>query len=92
MRRMGRKTLALHDKLLNRAAEHLVPEKRIHRFVSNLPLCRAVPKISRNEPCRCGSGGKYKDCCEKADQERLRHSSYVPGKTREEVESDPRRI
>ena len=26
----------------------------------------AVPKISRNEPCPCGSGKKYKFCCGRA--------------------------
>lgn len=26
-------------------------------------------KIGRNEPCRCGSGKKYKKCCEARDQE-----------------------
>jgi uncharacterized protein YecA (UPF0149 family) len=24
---------------------------------------REQPKISRNEPCPCGSGKKYKKCC-----------------------------
>lgn len=24
---------------------------------------RSQPKIGRNEPCRCGSGKKYKQCC-----------------------------
>lgn len=24
---------------------------------------RTEPKISRNEPCQCGSGKKYKKCC-----------------------------
>lgn len=27
---------------------------------------RAEPKVGRNEPCPCGSGRKYKDCCGKA--------------------------
>lgn len=27
-----------------------------------LPV-RTEPKISRNEPCPCGSGKKYKNCC-----------------------------
>jgi len=22
-----------------------------------------IPKIGRNDPCLCGSGGKYKKCC-----------------------------
>jgi len=28
-----------------------------------LPLRRETPKVGRNEPCPCGSGRKYKDCC-----------------------------
>ena len=31
----------------------------------NLPLRREEPKVGRNEPCPCGSGRKYKDCCGK---------------------------
>lgn len=30
------------------------------------PERRVQPKIGRNEPCPCGSGKKYKKCCEKA--------------------------
>jgi preprotein translocase subunit SecA len=29
------------------------------------PARRAVPKVGRNEPCPCGSGKKYKQCCGK---------------------------
>ena len=50
---------------------------------------RAVPRIGRNEPCPCGSGKKYKRCCFDKDQERLRHSSDVPGKTKAEVMEEP---
>jgi len=28
-----------------------------------LPLKRELPKVGRNEPCPCGSGKKYKQCC-----------------------------
>ena len=28
------------------------------------PYVRKEPKIGRNDPCPCGSGKKYKDCCE----------------------------
>ena len=30
------------------------------------PVRREEPKVGRNEPCPCGSGRKYKDCCGKA--------------------------
>lgn len=29
------------------------------------PFVRAQPKIGRNQPCPCGSGKKYKNCCGK---------------------------
>ncbi len=28
-----------------------------------LPVKRTVPKVGRNDPCPCGSGKKYKQCC-----------------------------
>ena len=28
-----------------------------------LPVTRSAPKIGRNEPCSCGSGKKFKQCC-----------------------------
>ncbi len=31
-----------------------------------IPVRREEPKVGRNEPCPCGSGRKYKDCCGKA--------------------------
>jgi preprotein translocase subunit SecA len=27
------------------------------------PVRRGVPKVGRNEPCPCGSGKKFKNCC-----------------------------
>lgn len=29
----------------------------------NKPLVRSQPKVGRNDPCTCGSGKKYKQCC-----------------------------
>jgi preprotein translocase subunit SecA len=29
----------------------------------DLPVRRNVPKVGRNDPCPCGSGKKYKNCC-----------------------------
>jgi len=29
----------------------------------HLPIRREVPKAGRNDPCPCGSGRKYKNCC-----------------------------
>ncbi len=28
-----------------------------------VPFVRELPKLGRNDPCRCGSGKKYKKCC-----------------------------
>ncbi|MFQ5739250.1 MAG: SEC-C metal-binding domain-containing protein [Acidobacteriota bacterium] len=46
---------------------------------------RAVARLGRNQPCHCGSGKKYKRCCQGKDQERLRDSSDVAGLTRGEL-------
>ncbi|MCL0060628.1 SEC-C metal-binding domain-containing protein [Dehalococcoidia bacterium] len=35
----------------------------IDRALSPAPSHRVGPTISRNEPCPCGSGKKYKRCC-----------------------------
>tara|TARA_B110000037_G_scaffold146892_1_gene165967 strand:+ start:892 stop:1866 length:975 start_codon:yes stop_codon:yes gene_type:complete len=32
---------------------------------SNQPFIRDTPKVGRNDPCPCGSGKKYKKCCDK---------------------------
>jgi hypothetical protein len=31
-----------------------------------------MKKLGRNDPCHCGSGKKYKKCCEAADLEKER--------------------
>ncbi len=35
------------------------------RQAENVTVTRNVPKVGRNEPCPCGSGKKYKQCCGK---------------------------
>ena len=30
---------------------------------SNTTVRRSTPKVGRNDPCPCGSGKKYKNCC-----------------------------
>src|ERR1039457_7733853 len=32
---------------------------------------RGTPKVGRNDPCPCGSGKKYKECCGGAGVDRL---------------------
>ena len=62
---------------------HVVPQTRIERTqvakptaenlggdgtVQKKPI-RRVTKIGRNDPCPCGSGKKYKNCCLEKDQQ-----------------------
>ncbi len=67
----------------------LVPERPERYQVSGYTVRRAVPKVGRNDACPCGSGKKYKRCCADKDQERLSHSSDVPGVTVEELRRSP---
>ena len=50
---------------------------------------RSVPRLGRNEPCHCGSGKKYKNCCLEADREVLRESSDIEGVTRKQRDELP---
>ena len=43
------------------------PSSRIH-----LHTTQGQP--GRNDPCHCGSGMKYKNCCLRSDEHRLRHA------------------
>ncbi len=36
-----------------------------HEHNAQSPFVRAQPKVGRNDPCPCGSGGKFKKCCGK---------------------------
>jgi len=65
-----------------------VPDKAGREISSGFTMRRAVARIGRNDPCPCGSGKKYKQCCLEKDQERLQHSSEVEGLTQEELEAD----
>ncbi|NGX62380.1 MAG: hypothetical protein K940chlam9_01877, partial [Chlamydiae bacterium] len=37
-----------------------------------------MTKVGRNDPCPCGSGKKYKNCCMKKDQEEQTAVKYTP--------------
>ena len=41
-----------------------LPERERPRVVAGYTLVRPGPKVGRNDPCPCGSGRKYKKCCE----------------------------
>ncbi len=34
--------------------------------IAGPPVKRDMPKVGRNDPCPCGNGKKYKNCCGKA--------------------------
>jgi len=46
--------------MLNPGAFKEIPRMRISM---NKPIVMREPKPSRNAPCPCGSGKKYKKCC-----------------------------
>jgi uncharacterized protein len=37
--------------------------RRMQDALPPVPLRRATPRVGRNDPCLCGSGKKYKNCC-----------------------------
>ena len=44
-----------------------LPEHEAPRVVAGYTVVRPGPKVGRNDPCPCGSGRKYKKCCEGKD-------------------------
>jgi uncharacterized protein len=42
---------------------HFAPQRRATAQEAAATYRRGVPKIGRNDPCPCGSGRKYKQCC-----------------------------
>lgn len=43
------------------------------RMMCTKPVIRDYKKIGRNDPCPCGSGKKYKNCCLKTGEYETRH-------------------
>ncbi|MDQ6760662.1 MAG: SEC-C domain-containing protein, partial [Acidobacteriota bacterium] len=76
---LQRKQLDKAFALLDGPFERFVYDRLPQGYSGTLPQRRAAEHIGRNEKCPCGSGKKYKHCCSTKDQERLRHSSSVPG-------------
>jgi SEC-C motif-containing protein len=46
--------------------EHAEGEGHHHEEAKGVTIKRESPKIGRNDPCHCGSGKKFKKCCEAA--------------------------
>ena len=67
----------------------LIPAEPSKVLVRGFTMRRAVARVGRNDPCPCGSGRKYKQCCLASDAERLQFSTDVAGKTVEEVQAEP---
>ena len=65
----------LYKKMVEYRAEHLcgLPEwdgifdaetrREMYKEQRNSTTIRKGPKVNRNDPCPCGSGKKYKNCC-----------------------------
>ena len=47
------------------AAQPAAQPSRIPETEPTTPFVRGERKVGRNEPCPCGSGKKYKQCCGK---------------------------
>lgn len=43
------------------------------RQLKTKPIVRDYKKVGRNDPCPCGSGKKYKNCCLKSGKYETRH-------------------
>lgn len=61
------------EDLANETSEKIISEEKIkelqHAFIkAHTPWRRTEAKIGRNEPCPCGSGKKYKNCCIKKSE------------------------
>jgi hypothetical protein len=68
----------------------IVPERADRMLaIGKTTMRRSVPRMGRNEPCHCGSGKKYKNCCLEADREVLRESSDIAGVTKKERDELP---
>lgn len=61
---MGLKTKREHPKQLNELQKMFATEFGRNVSVTHV---RGEPKIGRNDPCPCGSGKKYKNCCQKSE-------------------------
>lgn len=61
----GTSTSAEFNKTMNEAMPKL-DEKTLQRLIAyqnRKPSIREFEKIGRNDPCPCGSGKKFKNCC-----------------------------
>jgi hypothetical protein len=78
----------IYEKLCSAEVRDMLPQAPPQVIACGMQVRRSVERIGRNDPCPCGSGQKYKRCCHDKDQERLRFSSDVAGKTVAEVKAE----
>ncbi len=72
------------DEKLSLPVLDALPERDDEVLITGFTARRASEKIGRNDPCPCGSGKKYKKCCEGRDEARGLELSPVAGMTRSE--------
>jgi preprotein translocase subunit SecA len=58
---MGKRPAGVRTNVPTSDTRALEPENG--EYAIDLPVRRSLPKVGRNEPCPCGSGKKYKNCC-----------------------------
>jgi hypothetical protein len=67
-----------------------LPEKPPRNIIGGgETIRRPIPKLSRNEPCHCGSGKKYKRCCLEKDRKILADASSYAGITQTQLHDNP---
>ncbi len=61
-----KQTVKITSQGLQEAAESLRGDmQKESKEVTHTPVVNNEPKVGRNDPCPCGSGKKYKNCCGK---------------------------
>ena len=54
----------IHQEEMQALEEYLKSPEAQHKLkAATTPWRRAYPKVGMNDPCPCGSGKKYKNCC-----------------------------
>lgn len=48
---------------MRRLYEHFLEQRSADAVNTRDPVIRSTPKVGRNDPCPCGSGKKFKQCC-----------------------------
>ncbi len=57
---------AVRDLVASRAEQEKVANTPVGQDAKPTTVRRTQPKVGRNDPCPCGSGKKYKQCCGRA--------------------------